>query len=530
MAALLIGTSGAGFAGYKYIYSGESTPNDLAAVIPANASIVAYISNEPAAWAKLQNFGTPAAKKIFTAQLKKIENIYLAESKIDFKKDIQPWLGNAMFASLPNTDAESTTPHILIVIGIKDKLKAQEFATKLKAQSKESSKILNYKGIEITESGKDKQETFTAFINDRLIIAPEKQSLELAIDTVKGQPSITNKTGNNWFRGDTFGLKQPIAAFYVPNYAEEIQKLIKADGQLMDIAALAQMQKIQSFGGAMAINDVGIRLKLVIKTDGTIPTTPNISSNVISGFPADTFMLFGGTGLSQSWTELTKIAAQEPGSQKILTQMRESFTQSTQLDLDKDVFSWMGGDYTMGMIPINTGITAQAGFGGVLTIDSTDRAVTDNTINKIVTIAKGSGLTVEQRQIGSTKISDVRVPGGLGTIFSYGWPTDKSISIAVGDGLMEKIANHSSASIIKSSNFTTTMGAMPDQKQGFFYTDIEKVYSLVNSKLGATTGISIPDDANVIISSMQGLGMNWNQPDKETSQFEALLALKPASK
>jgi Protein of unknown function (DUF3352) len=532
MAALLVGAAGAGFAGYKYIYSGESNPGDLAAVIPADATMVAYISNEPEAWAKLQKFGTPAAQKIITAQLKEAEQKFLAESKMDFSKDIQPWLGNTMFAILPDTDGKSTTPHVLMAIGIKDKLKALEFATKLKAQSKEPSKKLDYKGVEITDSGKGSNETFTALVNDRLVVAPEKHTLELAIDTAKGQPSLATKAGNDWFKGDTLGLKQPIAAFYVPSYAEGMQKLFKASGQsmVMDATTLAQLKKIQSIAGGIAIDDVGIRLKLVAKTDGTIPTMPNISGTAISSFPADTLMVFGGAGLSQIWTEVNKIVAQEPESQKVFTQMRQSFTQSTQLDLDKDVFSWMGGDYTMGMMPVSTGMTAQAGFGGVLTIDSTDRAVTDNTMTKLVALAKSNGLTVEQRQIGSAQISDVKAPGGMGTVFSYGWLSDKSLSIAVGDGLMEKVANHSGESIEKSPNFTTTMGTMPTQKQSYSYIDIEKVFNLANSKMGAAAGKSIPADVTAIINSMQGLGMTSTQPDKNTSQFEALLALKPASK
>jgi hypothetical protein len=271
-------------------------------------------------------------------------------------------------------------------------------------------------------------------------------------------------------------------------------------------------------------------MKMVAKTDGTIPTMPNIAGNASASFPSDTFALVGGAGLSQIWTEVNKIYAQEPEAQKMLTQARQGFTQATQLDLDKDVFSWMGGDYTMGMMPVNSGIVAQAGFGGVLTIDSTNRTVTDNTVAKLIDMAKKNGATVAERQVGSAKISDVKAPGGVGTVFSYGWLSDKSLSIAVGDGLMEKIANRTGESIDKSSSFTSTMGSMPSQRQSYSYIDIEKIFNLVNTKMGAMATQSIPADVNAMISSMQGIGMVSTQPDKNTSQFEALLALKPATK
>ena len=532
-AALLVGAAGAGFAAYKYIYSGESNPSDLAGVIPADATMVAYISNDADAWAKLQKFGTPAAQKIIAAQVTEAQQKFLAESKMNFAQDIQPWLGNTMFAILPDSSGSSSAqPHVLIAIGIKDKLKALDFANKLKAQSKEPTKEIDYKGVKITDSGKGSSETFSAIVNDRLVVSPEQKSLELAIDTAKGQPSLASKAGNDWFKADSLGLKQPIAAFYIPNYFQTVQQLFKSGKQSIpvDAVTLEQLKKIQSIGGGIAIDDAGIRMKFVAKTDGTTLQLPTTANKAIGSFPADTFAIVGGTGLSQVWTEVNKIAAAQPTTQQALTQMRQSFTQSTQLDLDKDVMSWMGGDYTMGMMPVSTGITAAAGFGGVLTIDSTDRAVTDSTMTKLTNLAKGSGLTVEPRQVGSTQVFDIKAPAGQGTLFSYGWLSDKSLSIAVGDGLMDKIATHSGDSIERAANFTTAMGAMPAQKQSYAYIDIEKVYGLVNSKMGTATTRSIPPDVEAIISSIQGFGMSSAQPDKNTSQFEALLTLKPTSK
>ena len=187
-AALLVTATGAGFAGYKFLH-GESQPNDLASVIPADAYFVTYISNEPEAWSKLQKFGTPEAQKIISTQLPEFQQKVLAESKVDYVKDLQPWMGNVMVAALPNSDPKVTEPQFLIAIGVKDKLKALDFANKLKAQSKEPTKEIDYKGVKITDSGKGKGETFSALVNDELVLSPQQRTLELAIDTAKGAPS-----------------------------------------------------------------------------------------------------------------------------------------------------------------------------------------------------------------------------------------------------------------------------------------------------------------------------------------------------
>jgi Protein of unknown function (DUF3352) len=294
----------------------------------------------------------------------------------------------------------------------------------------------------------------------------------------------------------------------------------------IDSATLEQLKKIKSFGGGLAIDDTGIRLKLVSKTDGTTINLPNMSAKTVNNFPADTFAVAGGTGLAQIWTETNKILAAKPETQQLLTQMRRSFTQSTQLDLDKDVFGWMGGEYAVGMMPVSTGITAQAGFGGALTIDSTDKATTDNTMTKLANLAKGNGVSVEQRQVDGKAVTDIKIPG-QGTLLSYGWLNDTSMLLAVGDGLMDKITTHSGESLVRSPNFSTILSTMPQEKQSYAYFDVEKMATLFQQKLVAVSQKAVPADVDALIGSVRGVGMTSVQVDKTTNQFEAVLALKP---
>ncbi len=529
-AALLVTAAGAGFAGYKYLH-GESQPADLASVIPADAYFATYISNEPEAWAKLQKFGTPAAQKIITQQLTELQQKVLAESKIDYIKDVQPWMGNVMIAVLPDRTGKTTEPNMMIAIGIKDKLKALDFANKLKAQSKEPAKEIDYKGIKISSTdgttGKDK--IFSALINDELVLAPQR-TVEMAIDTAKGSPSLASKVGRDWFTGDTLQLKQPIMAFYMPDYAQSVQQLLKSGKTpvTIDPVTLSQLKKIQSFAGGIAIDDGGIRMKLVSKTDGTMLSLPNTSSKNISNFPKDTFAFASGNGLAQIWTETNKIAAAKPEMQQVFTQMRQGFTQSTQLDLDKDIFGWMGGEYALGMIPVTKGLTAQAGFGGALTIDSTNKATTDNTMSKLFNLGKGVGLTTEQRQLDGKSIIDLKVPG-QGAILSYGWLNDKSMVLTVGDGLMDKIGANKGESLDRNPNFSSITSTMPTANQSYLYLDVETMVMLFEQKAMAATSKAMPADLNALVSSVRGIGMASVQVDKNTNRFEALLALKAAN-
>jgi hypothetical protein len=254
---------------------------------------------------------------------------------------------------------------------------------------------------------------------------------------------------------------------------------------------------------------------------------PNISAKTVTNFPADTFAFAGGTGLSQIWMETNKVLGAKPETQQLMTQMRQSFTKSTQLDLDKDIFGWMGGEYSLGMIPVTKGITAQAGFGGALAIDSTDKATTDNTMTKLTNIAKGYGLQTEQRQVDGKAVTDLKIPG-QGAIVSYGWLNDKSMLLAVGDGLIDKVVTAPSESLDRSANFSTVLSTMPQDKQGYLYLNVEKISALFGQKLVAASAKAMPADVDALISSVRGIGMTSVQVDKTTNKFEAILALKPA--
>jgi hypothetical protein len=526
VAALAV-AAGGGFAAYKYLNPGSSQPDSLATAIPANAYMAAYISNDPEAWGKLEKFGTPAAQKMIKEQLTKLQSDMLKESKMSYAQDVQPWLGNVMVAALPSVDPKSTEPEVVVAIGIKDKLKALAFNNKLKETSKEVTKETDYKGVKVTQTGKGSNESFSAILDDKVLVSTKRKAIEASIDTTQGQPSLAKQTGDDWFKSDTLGLKQPIAAFYIPDYGNLVRESLKsAQGAVpLDGYTLEQLKKVKSIGGGIAIDDGGIRMKMVAKTDGSVPQLPDNPGKSIERFPSKTIMLAGGSGLTQLWTEVTKVMDAQPTTKTSLAEMRKSFTDSTKLDLDRDVFSWMGGEYAIGMLPVTTGITAQAGVGGALTIDSTNKSVTDNTMSKLAEMAKANGIQVAQRQVGGKSFTDWQAPGGKGTFLTYGW-LDNTMMMTLGDGLAEQLATPSGETLNRNPNFTASFNSIPQQKQSYFYLDMAQTAALINSKLMPMSGTTMPAEATAFIDSVRGIGMASATTDKTTTQFETLIALK----
>ncbi|OZH51354.1 hypothetical protein AFK68_31625, partial [Hydrocoleum sp. CS-953] len=78
--------------------------------------------------------------------------------------------------------------NILMVVGIKNKLEALRFVSKLKGE--DESKVIKreYQGVTIREVTDDTGKTFNlAILGDYLAIAPIAAAVEDAIDTFQGQ-------------------------------------------------------------------------------------------------------------------------------------------------------------------------------------------------------------------------------------------------------------------------------------------------------------------------------------------------------
>jgi hypothetical protein len=528
-AVLLVAATGGGFAAYKYLNPGASEAGMLADVIPANAYMAVYISNDSAAWEKLQKFGTPTAQKLVKEQLAKFEREVLKESKIDYAEDLQPWVGNVMIAAVPPAEKGSKDPDLLMAIGVKDKLKALAFSDKLKALEKTPTKEIDYKGTKIIVTSSKKEDTYTAVLDDKLLVTNRKATIESAIDTSQGAASLNDQYRDEWFKPGALELERPVAAFYIPNYGGLVSQAL-GPHTAMNPAMLEQLQKIKSFGGGIAIDNAGIRMKMVTKTDGSIPQLPETSGKTIDRFPAQTLALAGGSGLNTIWQEVNKVWATDAQMKEVLAQSRQSFTQVTKLDLDRDVFGWMGGEYAIAVLPADKGTTTPAGIGGALMIESTDRAATDKTMAVVFDLATSYGLRASSRQLGGQSFTDFKAPNTPGTLFSYGW-IDNHLTLTIGGGTAEALATPTTNNLPKSNNFIASFNSLPSQKQSYFYLDVETMANIMNQRFTAMSSSSksqiMTPEVDAFIGSIRGIGMASVQTDKATNKTEALLVLKP---
>jgi hypothetical protein len=530
-----------GIAAYMYFLTGPSGDSSgalsSAKVVPDDAIMATYITTDPQAWAKLEQFGTPEAQKLVAKGLESFNKDALGNGGITYDKDLKPWVGGVMVALLPAnpvkpaqaTPQTTPEPNVLMVVGIKDKAAALSFATKLKSSKQVENKEIDYKGEKITEIKDKGAPTYSAVLNNNnyLVFSPNKATVEQAIDTLKGEPSFASKKGASDILAKGVDLKNSVAQFYVPDYPGLVEQLLKTNpqGTQLPPQTLAQLKQVKSMVAGVGIDDAGVRMKAVASLDPQLVKyqyEPS-PSKVINQFPADTIALISGKGISRWWTAINEQTKDYPEFNQAVQQARTQL-KTINLDLDKEVLGWMDGEFGIAAIPSNQGLTASVGFGGAFVFDTSDRKTAEATLAKLDELVKAQKVNIAKRKAGDKDITEWQVPQ-QGALISHGWLDQDTVFLAVGGPVTDAIAANKSPALDSSDSFKTIAGSLQKPNGGYFYLDMDKTMAIVNKF--AAAGQPIPPEASAVLNSIRGLGVTANSSDKSSSQMEMLLALKP---
>lgn len=533
---LLIAASiaAAGSAAVYFYFQGlsqqVSNPQDSAKVVPDEAMMAAFISPNPQALSQLQRFGTPGAQKLVGMGLKTFQEQSLAGTQIDFDRDLKPWLGGVMVALLP-PDAVTNTepPKLLVVVSVKNKISAWNFANKLKSQPGATTQETEYKGVKIFEIAEPTGKRYSvALLNDQLVMAPLRQPVELAIDTFKGEPSLATQQSTTKFFAESAGVKNPIATVYIADYPAAIEQLkanLPADIQL-PWTVFSQFKQVKSLVAGIGADSAGLRVKTIAQLDPKfVQQTPQFTSKLLPRFPGETLALVGGKGIDQIWSQATAEAQDSPEVDRGVQQVRDSFKR-LDLDADREVFGWMNGEFAIGAIGSNQGILSQLGMGAAMIFETSDRPAAEATLKKLDAIAKSNPtVSVAPRQVQGKEVTEWKIPQ-QGTLFGHGWLNENSVFVAFGGPLVDVITSTPPQPLSSSPSFQAIATSLPQANQGYFYIDMEKTLSWANQYLLAVQPNLVSPPAAELLNSLRGVSVATASTQPTTAELEMLFALK----
>lgn len=507
-----------------------SNPQDSAKVVPDEAMMAAFISPNPQALAQLQRFGTPGAQKLVGMGLKSFQEQSLAGTQIDFDRDLKPWLGGAMVALLPpDAAAKTEPPKLLVVVSVKNKISAWNFANKLKSQPGATTQETEYKGVKISEIAEPTGKRYSvALLNDQLVMAPLRKPVELAIDTFKGEPSLATQPSTTKFFAESAGVKNPIATVYIADYPAAIEQLkanLPPDIQL-PWTVFSQFKQVKSLVAGIGADSEGLRVKTIAQLDPKfVQQNPQFASKLLPRFPDETIALVGGKGIDKIWSQVTAEAQDSPEVDRGVQQVRNSFKR-LDLDADRDVFGWMNGEFAIGAISSNQGILSQLGMGAAMIFETSDRPAAEATLKKLDAIAKSNPtVSVAPRTVEGKEVTEWQIPQ-QGTLFGHGWLNENSVFVAFGGPLVDVITSTPPQPLSSSPSFQAIATSLPRANQGYFYIDMEKTMSWANQYLLAVQPNLVSPPVAELLNSLRGVSVATASTQPTTAQLEMLFALK----
>lgn len=529
-AAIVAAGSAAVYFYFKGLTEQVSNPLESAKVVPDEAMMAAFISPNPKALSQLQRFGTPGAQKLVGQGLKAFQEQSLAGTQIDFERDLKPWLGGVMVALLPpEAEAKTEPPKLLVVVSVKNKISAWNFANKLKSQQGAKIQESEYKGVKISEIAEPSGKSYSvALLDDQLVMAPLKKPLELAIDTFQGDPSLASQPSTAKLLSESAGVPNPIATVFIADYPAAMQQLkvnLPPDFNLAS-TVFSQFKQVKSLVAGIGSDSAGLRVKTIAQLDPkSTQKNPQTAAKFLPIFPGETIALVGGKGLDRIWSQATAEAKDSPEIDRGIKQVRESFKR-LDLDADREVFGWMNGEFAIGAIGSNQGILSQLGMGAAMIFETSDRLAAEATLKKLDAIAKSNAtVSVTPRQVQGKEVTEWKIPN-QGTVFGHGWLNENSVFVAFGGPLVDVITSTPPQPLSSSQSFQAIATSLQPVDRGYFYLDMEKTMSWANQYLLAVQPNLVSPPLAELLNSLRGVSVATASPEPSTAQFEMLFAFK----
>jgi hypothetical protein len=194
------------------------------------------------------------------------------------------------------------------------------------------------------------------------------------------------------------------------------------------------------------------------------------------------------------------------------------------VDLERDIFGWMDGEYAFGLIPTQTQIIPELGFGlgGAMLLETKQSDVAKEALAKLENLLQLSlGLTPNETKINGKTMTQWSEPYSNFTL-TYGWLDDNSLMFAVGDRVAESIGTKP---LTKSDKFDKFAKQLPNNNLGYVYLDMNPITKIINS-LPESQKRSITPETLELINSIDSIGATSTMPNPTTIKGDVAIDFK----
>ncbi|MGM3309436.1 DUF3352 domain-containing protein [Anabaena sp. WFMT] len=546
-AGLLIGI---GSAAYWFFAQGQLFSRNLpvgANIIPEDALATVSLTTDTKQWQKLQEFGTSETQKELNKNLVQLQQRFLTNNGYNFEKDIQPWVGDevtiailAPSAAKPLSKPVATNVEVaseqsvVMVLPIKNPEIAKSILAQPKALKQGKWIDRTYQGIAIKQTeGQAGGKLSAALIDQRfLVITDNAKATERTIDAYKSKASLASIGGfvQNFSKMANY---QPFAQFYV-NVPIAARIAAKAPNRPLPAQVLAQLQNNQGLAGTVTLEPKGIRLKGVSwlnPNSQRVLAVENQAGSMQNRLPNDTLMMLTGSNLKRLWADYVSTSRGNPLSPIMPEQVRRGVKSLTNLDLDRDLLSWMKGEFSVAVIPstpkdgspdnFRAGLVFMTKVGGKGGEDQ--RSVAETSLKQLDEAMQNQyQFKIQSATVGGKPVVNWISPFGTLTA-THGWLDEDVLFFVLGAPISDKIVSKPKITLGSTLAFQQTVPRELNPAKGLFFLDVERA---VKSFTLNTTSPS----QQALLAAIRTIGLTTAVNDSRSQRYDIFLELKKTGK
>jgi hypothetical protein len=377
--------------------SGGSGDADPAKAVPAGTAI--YVEGVVRPEGDQRDDVLDAAGKVLRtddpeAKIRELVDKALEESDgpaTDYKKDIEPWLGQK--AGVWVTGVDRGKPGYVALIAATDTDKAQQAIDK-GIEDEGPVKERSYEGVDYQV---DKDGVAAGIVGDFFAVGTEPE-FKRTVKANDGDSLADDKT----FKDTVDGIDDDRLGFFYIDLKPFFEQALKADPgsaqQLQQIRAIFPIDKLEPMAGALLANGDRIAFDTLMSGPGVgalklfAPFFGTGETPLVADLPGDSWAAYGAPNVGPGLKGIFTTVAGAFGGAAATQQLQQQYG----IDLERDVFGWIGD------IAIFVRGTDKATVNGGLVIKATNAGNMRSAFGKLV------GLIQSQ---GGQKVAPVRVKG-----------------------------------------------------------------------------------------------------------------------
>jgi hypothetical protein len=435
-------------------------------------------------------------------ELNPIKESLLANTGLNYGRDIQPWLGNEITWALVTPDLDRSPdngeqPGYFVALSTKNAQKSQEVLDRFwQKQIQSGLEIVEdqYRGVKLVYRRpfegevNDAPSLVTALINDRFVLfANYPKVMKEALNTVQANLNLSQSDA---YQKALKELKLGGIGFGYFNLG---------NWQLTNSENEEFISQQPSLALSLGINPKGLLAETVLITAleaDTINPSPAFSQSVevLNYISSNSPLLISGKDLKKLWSDFSVIVSVNPSLEKFINQPIEGIKTLWGLDLPQDIFSWVTGEYALAVVPHDDEkwdwvFVAERSENADQSITNLDQIATAQgysvgsfTLNENTLSAwtKLTPVVLEKKDKAKTKtrLIQANAKGVHSTVGKY------EIFTTSVEAMDEALSAAKTANIItEDPDFKASLEVLPESNEGYFYLNWLTSRAFLNQQL-----------------------------------------------